>query len=209
MNHTLLRTTAASLALTFLPCTGFAYTLEQLGVMIEPTEETDEASQEQMWDTQCRKQLGLEGGDLLGALKFNLNRCINTQRRQAALQERIATQRNRLQQGADRSARAGTALQNRVANYQMKLYQNTLRRRIEFQSSLPQSQRAEARSFQYVRSRRRLAVQEKEHEIRTTENRRSQYILKARMSCQDYTSHQKATCINEKLEELMGENAED
>lgn len=198
----------ASVSLTLLPLTSFAYSLNhfQLQAAIV-TSEDDEELLEQQWDTQCREQMGIEGGNLLGALRFNLNRCINTHRRQSDLQERNKSFSSRKQARIDKvNIQSGEDLKERISTYQQRTYQQRLRTRIEFRNTLPQSQNQQQKSFQYVRSRNRISVQAKEQSIQTTKKLRSMYISKARMSCVDLHLNDKAACILEKLNELMEGN---
>jgi len=210
MKHFFTRTVAASISLTLLPVTTFAYSLNYFQLQKAASENIQDELQGQEWDTLCRDQLGIPGGDPLGALRFNLNRCINTHRRQANLQERNMSRTSRRQEQLNvRTIQSGTILKGRVSEYQRVRYQQRLRTRIEFRSTLPQTSNQEQKSFQYIRSRRRISVQAKERAIKITGNKRRDSIRKAREACVDLYSHAKAECIRENLKSLMDEQNEE
>ncbi|MCF7844739.1 MAG: hypothetical protein K9M03_02840 [Kiritimatiellales bacterium] len=201
MKNLLIRTSAASLALTLLPATGFAYYFSQFNLqnLLDDTE-TAEELQDQKWDTQCRDQLGIPGGDPIGAIKFNLNRCINTQRRQAALMERNkarAIRKIKLMQAKDSQEVNAQRFQRTTFT------QSSIRTRARSTSTLPQTSIQQQRSFEHIRSRNRVAVQAKEQTIRRAENNRSMYIKEARTQCADLYGKERTTCINEKLKEFI------
>ncbi|MFH1669989.1 MAG: hypothetical protein ABIA92_00175 [Patescibacteria group bacterium] len=209
MKTTIFRAIAASLSLTVLPISAFAYSLDYFDLQKDNAADMTQELQEQKLDTLCREQLGMPGGDLLGALRFNLNRCINTLRRQPSLQDRNESRVSRRQlQTVTRSTQAGATMKKRVTSYQSRTYQQRLRTRIEFRSTLPQTKSQQQSSFQSVRASTRISVQQKEQAIQKEEKKRSDYIRQAREACAQLRSQEKSTCIRDKLEELMNEDAE-
>ena len=172
MNNLLLRLSSAAVALS-IPLSTSAYSIHHFSYFkksapssnVDVPLETDEIPEEdqyQLWDTKCRDEIGIQGGDVMGALRFNLNRCINTKRRQVNLSKRQ-------RRGARRaSKRVGLQVQDSQARREATKKQvnrsiiNKQRVRRSFTSSLPKTQREKQRSFQSFRARERSQIRKKE-----------------------------------------------
>jgi len=207
MNDILVRLTSAAVAIT-IPLSSLAYSAEHFKVEIDdiPLEidELSEKEQRQIWDTQCREKLGIPGGDVIGALRANLNRCINSKKRQVALGKRQRRQTRRIARRiraniVDVSEGAREIAKERSR----KAIANVRRQRTSLTSSLPKTRREIERSVRASRAAERAQIRKLERRVTLTERSRAAARRKARKMCVHLVSLERAECIREKVEEIL------
>jgi len=208
-----LRIGSIILALT-LPLSTSAYSYLQF--IIDPSirdnvedqqDETEEDVQEQLWDTQCRDELGIPGGDVLGALRFNLNRCINNRRRVSAKEQSQSRSSVRTNLFLQSRTQTSTRFEG-IIRYTRRTLRNQIRLKQSFYKTFPQSSLEQQKSFESVRMQRRVAIQEKEQAIQREEKKRSYYVRDARIAWQGNQATERAQCIKDKIEELKAADEE-
>ena len=213
MSNLLIKLTSAAVALS-IPLSASAYSIHHFSsfkksastpVVDVPVEQdsVSEEDQNQLWATKCRDELGIPGGDVLGALRFNLNRCINTKQRQVNLSRR---QRRGARRSVKRTqAQVNTSVDNRKSsdNQINRSIVNKQRIRRRFTSGIPKTQREKAHQFQIFRSNERAQIRKKErHQVVGARAERNA-MIKARKACVKKISLERAVCIKEKKAEFL------
>ncbi|MBU0458727.1 hypothetical protein KKF03_04770 [Patescibacteria group bacterium] len=211
MTNLLLRTTSILLSASLLPVSAFAYNISHFKIeslkKVDPqeVERRDEDEQRIILDTECREQLGVQGGDLQGALRFNVNRCVNMKIRQANLLAKQQSALDRKQLDDARRIESTNARQQLTNTFNRWNMQKSSQARIKQSQTLPQTLKAQQQSFQSVRASNRRSVLEKENAIRREEQKRTESTREARLFCSSLRSLERMECIREKIIELMGE----
>lgn len=213
MRQLLLRITSTVITVS-IPFSASAYSLHHFSYFKKsaPAQtsdiplEKDEVSEEdqyQIWDTKCRDELGIPGGDVMGALRFNLNRCINTKQRQVNLSKRQRRGARRASNRVDLQSEGSQARREATKKQVNRSIVNKQRVRQSFTSSLPKTQREKQRSFQSFRSRERSQIRKKERSQVLSERAEHDAMIRARNACVRRISLDRATCIKEKKEEFL------
>ncbi|HCI03760.1 MAG: hypothetical protein QF755_05340 [Candidatus Peribacteraceae bacterium] len=213
MKNFILKLTSAAVALS-IPLSASAYSIHHFSsfkrsastsVVDVPVEQDTISAEDQyqLWDTKCRDELGIPGGDVLGALRFNLNRCINTKQRQVNLSKR---QRRGARRAVKRTqAQVNASVDNRKSseNQVNRSIVNKQRIRRRFTSGIPKTQREKARQFQSFRSNERAQIRKKERYRVVSARAKRAAMIKARKACVKKISLERAVCIKEKKEEFL------
>jgi len=207
MQTTLTRLSAFIISLT-IPLSASAYFYKQFDVEsitnnadVQTGTETDKEVQQQKWDTECREKQGIPGGDVLGALRFNLNRCINNKRRKAERVQMRLRSSIRTTQYLETRTQTSNRFEG-IVRYTRRTLKQQIKKKSSFYNTMPQNRVDRRKSFENARLRRRLSVQQKEQEIKRDEKRRSYYVRDARKACRGTQATERANCIKDKIEEL-------
>ena len=159
-----------------------------------------------LWDTQCRDELGLEGGHLLGALKFNLNRCVNNKKRQFDLEKRQAKYLTRSAHQKQKNEVNAAETGKNTSDYMIERVKKSSKIFQAQKKTLPKTIKEKKTSFQSVRASRRSIVTAKEHEIRKNEAAENKVLSKAKKACAGLKAEEKVKCIGEKIKEMKEES---
>ncbi|PIR48866.1 hypothetical protein COU80_04240 [Candidatus Peregrinibacteria bacterium CG10_big_fil_rev_8_21_14_0_10_55_24] len=203
------RTLKVSAVLTLLmsPLAASAYTYDQFSG--DPMEQysSEELSEEQILDAQCREELGLPEADIpYGALKFNLRRCI-TLKRKAQFNEILGERRRARTQSTYEKiiAPKSEELKRRTASFFRRAVQQQQTSR---QNAITESATEQRSSLLRVRAQNRTSVHQNERQQILDARELQSLRIKAREDCLSAPRAERSACIREKLESLSKESQE-